>query len=346
MLTPLSYETSLKKLFQILIVVFCISTFSAYSTSPLAQCVDGDEQEVVPTFSIVAGDSGTGELGVAVASRFFGVGVVVPWAKAEVGAVATQSYANTTFGWRGLELLEEGATPEEIVETLVKDDDDPERRQFGIVSADGKSATYTGEKCLAWAGGRNGPGYAIQGNILVSEEVLTAMEKTFLESKGTLAERLYAALLAGEARGGDSRGKQSAALLVVKTGAGYGGYTDRAIDIRVDDHPEPFKELGRLLKIAQVNYAWNEAWTLFTQKKYPEALPYMERSARLAPDNAEVFYDLAVIRLANGQENEALEALKKSLSLNPKLKKQAVDDDDLKGLKGNREFEELVKPAD
>jgi uncharacterized Ntn-hydrolase superfamily protein len=327
------------------LVLSCFFSFSVHDAK-LAQGASVREQKAPATFSIVARDSLTGELGVAVASRFFGVGVVVPWAKAEVGAVATQSYANTTFGWRGLALLEKGATPEEIVEILVRDDDDPERRQFGIVAADGKSATYTGDKCLTWAGGRNGPGYAIQGNILVSEEVVTAMEETFLESEGTLADRLYSALLAGEAKGGDSRGKQSAALVVVKKGAGYGGYTDRAIDIRVDDHPEPFKELGRLLKIAQVNYAWNEAWTLFTEKKYPEALPHMERSARLAPDNAEVFYDLAVIRLANGKETEALEALKKSLSLNPKLKKQAADDDDLKGLKGNLEFEELVKPVD
>jgi uncharacterized Ntn-hydrolase superfamily protein len=312
--------------------------------APFASPVANEKSRLlVPTFSVVARDSATGELGIAVASRFFGVGVVVPWAKAEVGAVATQSFANTTFGWRGLALLEKGATPEEIVDILTKDDDDPARRQFGIVAADGKSATYTGEKCLAWAGGRNGPDYAIQGNILVSEEVVAAMEKTFLESEGTLADRLYAALLAGEARGGDSRGKQSAALLVVKKNAGYGGYTDRAIDIRVDDHPEPFKELGRLLNIAQVNYAWNEAWTLFTEKKYADALPHMERSARLSPDNAEVLYDLAVIRLANGKENEALEALKKSLSLNPKLKKQAAEDDDLAGLKGNPEFDKLIE---
>jgi uncharacterized Ntn-hydrolase superfamily protein len=173
--------------------------------------------------------------------------------------------------------------------------------------------------------------------------VVTAMEKVFLETKGTLAERLYAALLAGDEKGGDSRGKQSAALLVVKENAGYGGYTDRAIDIRVDDHPEPFKELGRLLKIAQVNYSWNEAWTLFTQKEYSDALPYMERAASLGPENAEVLYDLAVIRLAAGKESEALEALKKSLSLNPKLKKQASDDGDLSGLKGNPEFEDLIR---
>jgi len=297
----------------------------------------------ISTFSIVARDPITGELGIAVASRFFAVGSVVPWAKADVGAVATQSFANTTFGWRGLELLEKGLTPEEVVEVLVRNDDNPARRQFGIVAADGKSATYTGEGCLAWAGGRNGPNYAVQGNILAGEEVVIAMEETFLQTIGTLADRLYAALLAGEKNGGDARGKQSAALLVVKKGAGYGGYTDRAIDIRVDDHSEPFQELGRLLNYAQMNYAWNEAWTLFTQQKYAEALPHMERSARLAPENAEVLYDLAVIRLAAGKESRALKALRKALKLNPKLKKQAGEDDDLSGLRENPEFDELIR---
>lgn len=171
---------------------------------------------------------------------------------------------------------------------------------------------------------------------------MLAMEKAFLETGGSLAERIYAALLAGDEQGGDSRGKQSAALLVVKKGAGYGGYTDRAIDIRVDDHPEPFRELGRLLNFGQMNYAWNEAWTLFTEKKYAEALPPMERTARLAPDNAEVLYDLAVIRLAAGKARAALEALKKSLTLNPQLKKQAAGDNDLAALRENVEFRELV----
>ncbi|MGB8657923.1 MAG: DUF1028 domain-containing protein [Candidatus Zixiibacteriota bacterium] len=302
-----------------------------------------DTNRVIATFSIVARDSVTGELGVAVASRFFAVGSVVPWAKADVGAVATQSFANTTFGRRGLELLEKGVTPEEAVKILIRNDDDPLRRQLGIVSADGKSVTYTGEKCLPWAGGRNGPNYAIQGNILTSEEVVTSMEKTFLETKGTLADRLYAALLAGDAKGGDSRGKQSAAMLVVKKNAGYGGYDDRAIDIRVDDNPEPFKELGRLLLFAQTNYSWNEAWTLFTQKKYQEALPLMEHAANLSPNNAEVLYDLACLRLGAGKENEALEALQKALTLNPKLKKQATEDGDLRKLKGNPKFENLIR---
>jgi uncharacterized Ntn-hydrolase superfamily protein len=300
-------------------------------------------QPLISTFSIVAADPEAGESGVAVASRFFAVGSVVPWAKADIGAVATQSFANTSFGWRGLELLEQGLTPEQAIEKLIGDDDNPTRRQVGIIAADGESATYTGENCIPWAGGRSGPNYAVQGNILTGEDVVFAMEEAFLETKGTLAERMYAALVAGDAKGGDSRGKQSAALIVVKKNAGYGGYTDRAIDIRVDDYPEPFRELERLLNFGQMNYAWNEAWTLFTQKKYPEALPPMERTAQLAPDNGEVFYDLAVIRLAAGKPQEALDALKKSLEINPKLKKQAAEDNDLAALRGNPEFEALIR---
>lgn len=295
------------------------------------------------TFSIVARDEAAGELGVAVASRFFAVGHVVPWAKAGVGAVATQSFMNTSFGWRGLELLEKGLTPEEVKTVLIRNDDNPGQRQLGIVAADGSSATFTGDKCLSWAGGRHGPDYALQGNILTGENVVTAMEKAFLETKGTLAERMYAALVAGDQKGGDSRGKQSAALLVVKEGAGYGGYTDRAIDIRVDDHAEPFKELGRLLDFAQLNYAWNDAWTLFTKKKYAEALPPMERAAKMPPANAEVFYDLAVIRLAAGKKEPALSALKQALKLNAKLKNQANADSDLAELHKHPEFQRLVK---
>jgi uncharacterized Ntn-hydrolase superfamily protein len=308
---------------------------------PILAADGGDEN--IATFSIVARDSVTGELGVAVASKFFTVGNVVPWAKAGVGAVATQAYANTSFGWRGLELLEKGSTPDEVSSILLRDDDDPTRRQFGIVAADGKSTTYTGNGCLFWAGGRSGPNYAVQGNILAGEAVVVGMEKAFLETDGTLADRLYAALLAAETNGGDSRGKQSAALLVVKEGTGYGGYTDRAIDIRVDDHAEPFLELGRILRIAQMNYAWNEAWTLFTQKKYADALPHMEKAAQLAPDYAEVLYDLAVIRLAAGNTSGSLDVLKKALQLNPKLIAQARNDNDLALLRGNPDYELLIK---
>jgi uncharacterized Ntn-hydrolase superfamily protein len=300
-------------------------------------------QSTVATFSIVARDTVTGELGVAVASKFFTVGNVVPWAKAGVGAVATQAYCNTSFGWRGVELLEQGLTPEEIRDVLLRSDDDPNRRQFGIVSADGRSVTYTGEGCSDWAGGRAGANYAVQGNILAGEAVVIEMERAFLETGGTLADRMYAAMLAGEAAGGDSRGKQSAALLVVKEKTGYGGWTDRAIDIRVDDHAEPFKELGRILKIAQMNYAWNEAWTLFTEKKFAEALPPMERTARMAPDYGEVHYDLAVIRLAAGDKPGALAALRDALRLNSKLVAQALVDDDLAAVRDDAEFKAIIE---
>jgi uncharacterized Ntn-hydrolase superfamily protein len=321
-----------------LILIIIFSTFCEYQLYSQTS-----ENKTISTFSIVARDPVTGELGIAVASRFFSVGSVVPWAKAGVGAVATQSFANTSFGWRGLELMVKGASPEEVMEILIRNDDDPKRRQVGIVSADGKSFTYTGDRCLPWAGGRNGPNYAIQGNILAGETVVTAMEKTFLETSGTLAERIYAALLAGEQQGGDARGKQSAALLIVKQNAGYGGYTDRAIDIRVDDHPQPFKELGRLLDFAQMNYSWNEGWTLFMKKKYAEALPHMERTAKLAPENPDVLYDLVVIQLAAGKKEMAIITLEKAISLNPKIKKQAAGDNDLKSIQSDPKFLELIK---
>jgi uncharacterized Ntn-hydrolase superfamily protein len=296
----------------------------------------------VATFSIVARDSATGELGVAVASRFFAVGTVVPWARADAGAVATQSFANTSFGWLGLDLMAKGHAPAEAIRILLRNDADPSRRQLGMVAADGRSATYTGPGCVPWAGGRSGPNYAVQGNILTGEAVVTGMEQVFLKTQGTLADRLYAALVEGDRNGGDSRGRQSAALIVVKKGAGYGGFTDRAIDIRVDDHPEPFVELGRLLKYAQMNYAWNEGWTLFTRRKAVEALTHMERAATLAPENPEVLYDLAVVRLAAGNRIDAIDALERALRFNPKLRQQASGDSDLAALRGNPEFERLV----
>jgi uncharacterized Ntn-hydrolase superfamily protein len=286
------------------------------------------------TFSIVGSDPEAGEVGVAVASRFFAVGTVVPHATADIGAVATQSYANTTFGPKGLELLAEDLSPEEALATLLATDDDPDRRQVGIVSAAGVSATYTGDGCLAWAGGRSGPGYAAQGNILTGPEVAEAMETTFLATKGKpLAERLFLALQAGEAAGGDSRGKQSAALLVVREGAGYGGYTDRAVDLRVDDHTDPVAELGRLLELALVNDLWNRGWNAYTAKDYPAAARWQEMAAERAESVPgmlpEVLYDLAVIRLASGNSEGAAQALARAVELNPKLADAAGKDSDL-----------------
>jgi uncharacterized Ntn-hydrolase superfamily protein len=297
----------------------------------------------IATFSIVARDPNTKELGVAVASRFFSVGSVVPYASASAGAVATQANANVKFGPEGLALLERGASAGEVLAILLRNDPDPSARQVGIVARDGSSATYSGPKCNDWAGGRHGANYAVQGNILTGEAVVAAMEKSFLESQGTLARRMYAALSAGDAAGGDSRGRQSAVLIVVKEGAGYNGNSDRAIDIRVDDHTDPFRELGRLLDLAEMNYAWNEGWTAFTHKRFTEALVAQERAATLGAENPELLYDLAVIRLSAGKKSESLEALAKALRLNPKLKKQASADSDLAALKDDPTYKKLVE---
>jgi uncharacterized Ntn-hydrolase superfamily protein len=290
------------------------------------------------TFSIVAADPASGEVGVAVASRFFSVGSVVPFAKAGVGAVATQSFANTTYGPRGIELLERGVTAEEVVRVLTRGDDGREQRQLGVVAASGASATYTGPKCNAWAGGRSGPNYAVQGNILTGEPVVAAMERAFLDAKGkTLAERLYEAIVAGDKQGGDSRGRQSMALLVARAKGGYGGFTDRAIDLRVDDHADPIVEMGRLMGIGLVNDLWNRGWTAFTEKRFEEARTFQERAATMAEKQPavlpEVLYDLAVIRLAAGDKAGAVKALDRALALNPKLKAQAEKDPDLAKLR-------------
>lgn len=201
------------------------------------------------TFSIVARDPQTGDLGIAVQSRFLAVGAVVPWAKAGVGAVATQSWANTTYGPRGLELLAEGVNAQEILHQLTSQDKAAAERQVGIIGVSGEPATYTGKQCLSWAGGRVGTHYACQGNILVSEDTVLAMAHTFEETSGYLCDRLIAALAAGQAAGGDSRGQQSAALLVVREGGGYSGFNDRFIDLRVDDHRTPITELQRILQL-------------------------------------------------------------------------------------------------
>ena len=206
------------------------------------------------TFSIVACDLGEEAWGVAVASKFPAVGAVVPWAQASVGAVATQSFANTSFGPRGLALMRTGLSADETLAKLLQDDPDRELRQVGLVDAQGRSATFTGEGCFPWAGGVSGKGYAIQGNILRSAKVVPAIEKTFLKTKGNLPARLHAALLAGDRAGGDKRGRQSAAIYVVKPKGGYGGFMDRWIDYRVDDHDDPVLRLGELLEMHELYF--------------------------------------------------------------------------------------------
>ena len=213
---------------------------------------------VVATFSIVAFDPATGDLGVAVQSKFFGVGSVVPWAKAGVGAIATQSYANTTYGPEGLALLAAGQPAAGTLHELTRRDARAATRQVGIVDAQGRVASFTGTNCQAWAGHIEGPHFAAQGNILTGEEVVKAMAQAYGDAeksgRGELGDWLMAALAAGQRAGGDKRGRQSAALLVVRERGGYAGLNDRYIDLRVEDHPEPIQELERLLALHKEFY--------------------------------------------------------------------------------------------
>jgi uncharacterized Ntn-hydrolase superfamily protein len=205
----------------------------------------------VSTFSLVACDLDAGQWGVAVASKFLAVGSVVPWAEPQAGAVATQSYANPRYGPDGLALLRQGLGADQVVERLTDADDGRADRQLGVVDAAGGGATFTGEGCHDWAGGRTGPGYAAQGNILVSNATVDALAETFESTGGPLAERLLEALAAAQAAGGDSRGQQSAALLVVERDGGYAALSDVLVDLRVDDHELPIEELKRLYAIHQ-----------------------------------------------------------------------------------------------
>ncbi len=202
---------------------------------------------VVSTYSICACDLDAGQWGVATQSKFLAVGSVVPWAAPHVGAIATQSYANPRYGPDGLALLESGLDADTVVSRLTEADPDRDLRQLGVVDATGRGATFTGAGCHAWAGGRVGQGYAAQGNILVSGATVDALAETFEGSSGaSLADRLLDALDAAEAAGGDRRGRQSAAIVVVERDGGYAGLSDLVLDLRVDDHPDPLVELRRL----------------------------------------------------------------------------------------------------
>jgi uncharacterized Ntn-hydrolase superfamily protein len=207
------------------------------------------DARTVATYSIAACDLEAGQWGVATQSKFLAVGSVVPWAEPKVGAIATQAYANPRYGSDGLKLLQDGLSAEEVVERLTSADEGRDQRQLGVVDREGRSASFTGAECLEWAGGRTGPCYAAQGNILVSAETVDAIAETFESSKGTLAERLLHCLDAAQAAGGDRRGQQSAALLVVEEDGGYAQLSDTVVELRVEDHERPLEELRRIYRL-------------------------------------------------------------------------------------------------
>lgn len=311
----------------LLLIVFVVSGLPA-----------GDLEQMA-TFSIVARDDATGDFGVAVQSKFFNVGAVCPFARAEVGAIATQASANYSYGPEGLKLLEQGLTAQQVVEKLTAADEMRDRRQLAVVDARGNVAAWTGPKCNAWAGHRTGKNYSVQGNILAGEEVVKGMERAFVESKGTLAERLVAALEGGQSAGGDSRGKQSAALLVVRKNALFG--SDRFIDLRVDDNPEPIRELARLLAHYQVLQAVGRAGRL-AQKDPAAAIAEIEAALKKYDADDGARYFLARLHARTKNNARAISELRRAIELNPNLRKSAATESDFSALRESDEFRKLV----
>ncbi len=281
------------------------------------------------TFSIVAADLQAGEVGCAVQSKYFSVGSVVPWARAGVGAVATQAAGVAVYGRRALEELERGADPEAALSRVLADDDGRETRQLGIVTADGEAAAFTGSACLDWAGHKTGAGFAVQGNILAGPDVVEEMARAFEETVGALVTRLVAALEAGQAAGGDRRGQQSAAVVVERVGARADTREgiDRVCDLRVEDHVEPIAELRRLVGVWSSWDAMRRANVHYEAKDYATAAQTM-RDALGSGEDALLLYNLACYESLAGHADDALTHLRQSIALDDSHRALAAEDPD------------------
>ena len=279
------------------------------------------------TFSIVAFDPVTGDLGVAVASRVFGVGNHVPWAEAGVGAVATQAAMNGGYGPRGLELLRQGLTAQQVIDRLLAEDafDRKEGRQVAVVDAKGNVAVYTGAAANEWKGHIKGLHYSVQGNILTGPHVAEAMARAFENTQGELAERLFAALKAGDDAGGDRRGRQSASVLVVRKGGGSSLNNDRLCYINVDDNPDPLLELGRLLPLQLAWSLTGKRGPLVQQGKLEDAMTLADKLVRWAPKNGAHRVHQGFLSYLTGNKTKALEAFKKAHELDPNVYRSNVD---------------------
>lgn len=279
------------------------------------------------TFSIVAYDPATGDLGVAVASRVFGVGNHVPWAEAGVGAVATQAAMNGGYGPRGLELLRQGLTAQQVIDKLLAEDmfDRKDGRQVAVVDAKGNVAVFTGPTASEWKGHIQGKYFSVQGNILAGPHVAAAMAKAFESTPGELAEKLYAALKAGDDAGGDRRGRQSASVLVVRKGGGSSLNNDRLCYINVDDNPDPLLELGRLLNLQLAWSLGGKRGPLVQQGKLDEAMVLADKLVRWAPKNGTHRIHQGFLAYLTGNQAKALEAFTKAQELDPNAYRASFD---------------------
>lgn len=303
----------MKSLFIFLVFVVCSINVDAqlfYSNEPLAH-----------TYSIVARDPETGEMGVAVQSHWFSVGSIVSWGEAGVGVIATQSFVNPSFGQRGLEMLKQGMTAQEVVDLLIESDEGRDFRQLAIVDAKGNSAAYTGSKCIPEAGHIVGDNYSVQANLMLSNLVWSEMSKAFESTDGPLAERLVAALEAAENVGGDIRGKQSAAILVVKGEATGKLWEDRYIDLRVEDNPDPISEIKRLLKVFRAYEHMNNGDLAVEKNDMKLAMDHYSAAMKMFPENLEMKYWTAVTLVNTGQLDNALPLFKEIFSADDNWKK-------------------------
>jgi uncharacterized Ntn-hydrolase superfamily protein len=298
------------------------------------------------TYSIVAFEPDTGEIGCAVQSKYFCVGAVVPWVKAGVGAVATQAAAVAGYGPRVLALLEEGLEPDAAIERALADDDGRETRQLGAVDVSGRGASFTGAQCNEWAGDVQGAGFAAQGNILGGEAVVQEMARAFRETEGELADRLMAALEAAERAGGDRRGRQSAALVVERPGgAERREGIDRIVDLRVDDHPEPIEELRRLLEMQHRWAAMLDTYVHYEAKEYDRAIELMDDALERWPDDPLLLFNRACHASLAGRREDALGSLRRALELDPGMVESARADSDFEPLANDPEFLRLTRSA-
>jgi uncharacterized Ntn-hydrolase superfamily protein len=296
------------------------------------------------TFSICVADPETGEVGCAVQSKYFAVGAVVPWAVAGVGAVATQAAGVAAYGPAVLALLEQGCDPAAALQEVLAGDDAAETRQLGVVTADGRAASHTGSGCSEWAGHETGPGYAVQGNILAGPEVVSEIARAYRETGGTLAERLVASLEAGQAAGGDSRGQQSAGVIVERVGARDEGRegVDRVTDLRVDDHAEPIAELRRLVDIHLRWDVLRRASGFHAPGGYDKGIRILAAGVERFGDDPTLLYDLSCFEALAGRRDDALAHLRRSLELEPSYRDMAAGDSDFASLADDPEFDSLT----
>lgn len=283
--------------FTVIIFVFTVEIIpqSFFSTNPFAH-----------TYSIIARDPETGEMGVAVQSHWFSVGSIVTWGEAGVGVVATQSFVNPSFGPRGLQMLKDGMTAPEVVDRLIELDEGRDVRQLAILDVNGNVKAYTGKNCIPGAGHIVGENYSVQANLMLNDLVWGAMSEAFENTKGPLAERMLAALQAAQDIGGDIRGKQSAAILIVKEKSSGKVWEDRLIDLRVEDHPEPVKEIKRLLKVHRAYEHMNNGDLAVEHGNMELAMQEYSAAEEMFPENEEMKYWHAVTLVNNGELEKAL----------------------------------------